>query len=163
MLSSIDAFPAAWNGDLDIVKKFIKKYPTFKDKPGLWGTTLLYSSSRNNKMNVVQYLIETAKCSINAQNEQDPEKGLLTTTSTSSKHINVNPTAASTALHGACYNGHLNVVKYLVEHGADYSIKNQAAETPIMNGERHKHIQEFFQNHLVLGYSRSSKSLPKTT
>ncbi|CAF0898682.1 unnamed protein product [Adineta steineri] len=163
MLSSIDAFLAAWNGDLNVVEEFIKKYPTFKDKPGLWGTTLLYSSAKNNRMNIVKYLIETAKCSINAQNEQDLEKGLLTTTSTSSESISYNPTAASTALHGACFNGHLNVVKYLIEHGADYSIKNQAAETPIMNGERHKHIQDFFRNLLVLGYSRKSKSLPETT
>ncbi|CAF1092781.1 unnamed protein product [Adineta steineri] len=163
MLSSIDAFLAAWNGDLNVVEEFIKKYPTFKDKPGLWGTTLLYSSAKNNRMNIVKYLIETAKCSINAQNEQDLEKGLLTTTSTSSESISYNPTAASTALHGACFNGHLNVVKYLIEHGADYSIKNQASETPIMNGERHKHIQDFFRNLLVLGYSRKSKSLPETT
>jgi hypothetical protein len=54
MLASVDAFPAAWNGDLSIVKDFTTNYPTFKDKPGLWGTTLLYSASKNNNLNVVK-------------------------------------------------------------------------------------------------------------
>ena len=76
-LASIDAFQAAWNGNLSIVKEFIKNYPTFKDKPGLWGTTLLYSAARNNHMNIVKYLIEIAQCSVNAQNEQHLEKALL--------------------------------------------------------------------------------------
>jgi hypothetical protein len=159
ILASVYAFPAAWNGDLKLVEEFITNYPAFKDKPGLWGTTLLYSAAKNNNMRIVKYLVETAKCSINAQNEQDLEKSL----SASSTDIHVNPTAASTALHGACFNGHLNMVKYLLEHGADYSIRNQAQETPIMNGQLHKDIKEFFQNYIVSGYSIKSKTLPENT
>ncbi|CAF4930522.1 unnamed protein product, partial [Rotaria magnacalcarata] len=49
-LTSIDAFVAAWQGKLTPVKDFIKDYPTFKDKPGLHGTTLLYSAAKNNHL-----------------------------------------------------------------------------------------------------------------
>jgi hypothetical protein len=156
ILASVYAFPAAWNGDLKLVEEFITNYPAFKDKPGLWGTTLLYSAAKNNNMRIVKYLVETAKCSINAQNEQDLEKSL----SASSTDIHVNPTAASTALHGACFNGHLTIVKYLIEHEANYFLNNQAKETPIMNGESREHIRNFFTEFLILGYSNNLNILP---
>lgn len=163
ILASVDAFPAAWNGNLTIVKDFVINYPSFKDKPGLWGTTLLYSASRNNKLNVVKYLIEIAKCSVNAQNEQHLEKILSKSIKSAKIHIEVNPSAASTPLHGACYNGHLDIVKYLIDQGADYFIRNQADETPIVNGKHHSQIGDFFRNYLVLGYSTNLDILPNST
>ncbi len=153
--NSIDSFQAAWNGDLLLVKEFIKNYPALKDKPGLWGTTLLYSAARNNHQKIVEYLIETAKCSVDAQNEQDLEKILLTT-----GNFEINSKAASTALHGACFNGHLTIVKYLIEHEANYFLNNQAKETPIMNGESREHIRNFFTEFLILGYSNNLNILP---
>ena len=54
------------------------------------------------------------------------------------------PTSGSTALHGACYNGHLDMVKYLVEHGANYFIENHARETPIMNAKSQPKILDYF-------------------
>ena len=61
-----------------IVKRFIKQYPTFKDKPGLWETTLLYSAARNNHLDIVKYLIEKAHCSVNAQNQREIDFALDT-------------------------------------------------------------------------------------
>ncbi|CAF0755943.1 unnamed protein product [Rotaria sordida] len=157
LLASSEAYPAAYNGQLDLVKKFIKEYPTFKDKPGLWETTLLYSAARNNHLDIVKYLIEEARCSVNAQNQRDVSFALDVATT----DYNPRPTAASTALHGACYNNHLNIVQYLVKHGADYFIRNQAYETPINNGERHADIKKFFQDYLIMGYfTTSSDRLP---
>ncbi|CAF2046513.1 unnamed protein product [Rotaria magnacalcarata] len=158
LLASIDAFQAAWNGMFDIVKTFITNYPTLKDKPGLWGTTILYSAAKNGHINLVVYLIETAKCSVNAQNEQHLEKIL----SSSKKNIDYEykAKAASTALHGACINGHLIIVKYLVENGANYFIKNQALETPLMNIGSHEDIKQYFRNYLLLGYSQTVSGLP---
>ncbi|CAF3499599.1 unnamed protein product [Rotaria sp. Silwood1] len=157
LLASSAAYPAAYNGQLDVVKKFIKEYPTFKDKPGLWETTLLYSAARNNHLDIVKYLIEEARCSVNAQNQRDVGFALDATTA---DYI-PRPTAASTALHGACFYNHLDVVKYLIRHGADYFIQNQAHETPINNGERHADIKKFFQDYLIMGYSiRDSERLP---
>ncbi|CAM4813358.1 unnamed protein product [Rotaria magnacalcarata] len=157
LFASCEAYPAAFNGQLDVVAKFIKDYPTFKDKPGLWETTLLYSAARNNHLDIVKYLIEEARCSVNAQNLRDVDFALDATATTYAPR----PTAGSTALHGACFNNHLNVVKYLVEHGADYFIQNQAIETPIKNGEKHVDVKMFFQDYLVMGYSiANSEHLP---
>jgi hypothetical protein len=157
LLASVEAFPAAYNGELQIVKKFIKQYPTYKDKPGLWETTLLYSAARNNHLDIVKYLIELAHCSVNAQNQRDVEFAL----DDCSPDFIPRPTAASTALHGACFNNHLNVVKYLVDHGANYFIQNQANETPIMNGEHFVDIKNYFQDYLIINYSiKAPERLP---
>jgi hypothetical protein len=149
LLASSKAFSAAFNGQLDVVKKFIAQYPTYKDKPGLWETTLLYSAARNDRTDIVRYLIEEAHCSVNAQNQREVDFALQK----SEKHFTPRPTAGSTALHGACFNNHLNIVKYLVEHGADYFIENQAHETPLLNGTNHVDIKKYFQDYLVLGYA----------
>ncbi|CAF3032918.1 unnamed protein product [Rotaria sp. Silwood2] len=157
LLDSLEAFPAAFNGQLDVVKRFIKEYPTFKDKPGLWETTLLFSAARNNHLDIVEYLIRKARCSVNALNQRDVSFAL----NSSEKTFTPRATAASTALHGACFYNHLNVVQYLIRHGADYFIRNQADETPINNGEQHTDIKKFFQDYLIMGYSTgTSESLP---
>ncbi|CAF1334085.1 unnamed protein product [Rotaria sordida] len=95
-LASIDAFTAAWNGDKDTVLEFVNKYPTLKDKPGLHGTTLLYSAAKNNCEMLVKYLIQEAHCAVNAQNEQQLEDVLQI--HVSSTYRNVSPSASSTAL-----------------------------------------------------------------
>jgi hypothetical protein len=159
-LASIDAFTAAWDGNLQLVKDFIRNYPMFKNKPGLHGTTLLFSAARNNHMAIVEYLVEHGHCTVRAQNLQELEKALDTTTPTKVGHYAANPSAASTALHGACYYGHLDIVQYLIEHGADYFIRNQAGETPISNGLQQTNIRTFFKEFLVLGYSQQLDTLP---
>ena len=121
------AFQAAWDGDQSAVEAFIKKYPTIKDKSGVWGTTLLYSAARNNRLQLVDYLLKRAKCSVNAQNQQHIMRALPNGT-ISDESFDPNPTAGSTALHGACYNGHLDVVKLLIERGADYFLTNHSDE-----------------------------------
>jgi hypothetical protein len=149
LFASIEAYPAAYKGQIDIVKRFLRQYPIYKDKPGLWGTTLLYSATKNNHFDIVKYLIEFAHCSVNAQNQCDVDFAL----GTCSTNIIPRPGAASTALHAACFNNHLNIVKYLLEHGADYFIQNQANETPMMNGENIVDINNYFQEYLIIRYS----------
>uniref|UniRef100_A0AC34FGJ0 Protein kinase domain-containing protein n=1 Tax=Panagrolaimus sp. ES5 TaxID=591445 RepID=A0AC34FGJ0_9BILA len=39
-----------------------------------------------------------------------------------------------TALHSACYHGHLRVVQYLLEHGADQSLTAKAVENSLIHG-----------------------------
>ncbi len=158
---SFDGFQAAWKRNLSDVKEFINKYPAFKDKPGPWGTTLLYSAARNNCMSLVEYLVTEAQCSVNAQNQQHIERALLKDIITAVDY-QVSPRAGSTALHAACFGGYLEIVQYLIEHGANYFIRNQAEETPIMNGEHHKHIIEYFQDFLNLGYTKREQALPST-
>jgi hypothetical protein len=149
LLTSIEAFSAAYNGDLQKVKKFIEHYPTYKNKPGLWKTTLLYSASQNNHLRIVIYLIEFAHCSVNAKNQHDMDFAL----DTGDTDFTPNSIASSTALHAACYNNHLEMVKYLIEHGADYFIQNQANETPIMSAKSSDNVTKYFENYLILSYS----------
>ena len=158
-LASINAFRAAWDGDQEKVQTFIKNYPTVKDKSGLWGITLLYSAARNNHLNLVKYLVAKAKCSVNAQNQQHIMRALSASTITDDDY-EVNPTAGSTALHGACFHGKLEIVKYLVEHGADYFITNHVDETPIMNADGRPAIIKYFRELLILGYSSEPTVLP---
>ncbi|CAF3985893.1 unnamed protein product, partial [Rotaria sordida] len=157
---SINAFKAAWDGKLNHVKEFLTKYPTYKDKPGPWGTTLLYSAAKNGHIELVKSLIVDIGCSVNAQNQQHIERALSFETITADDY-KVIPKAGSTALHGACFEGHLDVVKCLVEYGANYFIRNQAEETPLENIETHGHITEYFKTIINPGYSIQRKSLPK--
>ena len=157
LLAAVAAYPAAFCGDLQTVKNFLEKYPNYNDKPGLWETTLLYSAARNDHFDIVKYLIESAHCSVNAQNQRDVDFALDSCGPDSVPK----PGAGSTALHAACHNKHLNIVKYLIQHGADYFIENQANETPLMNSERYTEIKNYFQDYLIINYSiQSPNNLP---
>ncbi|CAF3031427.1 unnamed protein product [Rotaria sp. Silwood2] len=153
-LSLLDACQAAWNGDLSLVEDFIRKYPTLRNKCGLFGTTLLYSAARNNHFDLVKYLIETCNCSINVKNEDHSEK---------SEESKLKASTGSTPLHVACFYGHLQIVKYLIENGADYFILNNINETPIQNGQCNKYVQKFFHDFLLFGYSKKLNKPPNNT
>ncbi|CAF3438093.1 unnamed protein product [Rotaria sp. Silwood1] len=155
IINSFDAFQAAFNGNLLLVKNFVEKYPKYKDKSGIWDTTLLYSSSRNNHIDIVKYLIEQGKCDVNVQNRTHNQN--------LSKDLRISPTSGSTALHAACYYGHLDIVRYLIDNRADYFIKNDAQETPIYNGLLRYNIKEFFEDFLIFNYSNSNKNIPQST
>lgn len=159
-LDSIDAYRAALNGKETEVKKFIEKYPAIKDKSGLWGTTLLYSAARNGHLGLVRDLIENHGCSINAQNQQHILRALAAS-GHGEDYYDANARAGSTALHSACYYGRLHVIKYLIEHGADYYIKNQAGETAIMHVDLHPKISEYFRELLIFGYSSKLENFPE--
>lgn len=158
LLESIDAYRAALNGNTQAVEIFLRNYPAMKDKSGLWGTTLLYSAARNNHLELVKTLIEDFQCTVNAPNQQHILRALAGSGHTTDYFDN-NTRAGSTPLHGACYHGHLNVVKYLIEHGADYYIKNQGGETPLMHTDLHPEIAKYFRELLIFGYSSKSDAL----
>jgi hypothetical protein len=149
---SFDAFQSAFNGNLSTVKDFLSKYPKYKDISGIYGTTLLYSASRNNHIHIVKYLVEHGNCFINAQNREHY-----------SSRNELNPTSGSTALHAACYYGHLNITNYLIDHGADYFIQNDAKETPIYNGLLRENIREYFREILIFSYRNLTDNPPSST
>ena len=149
---SFDAFQAAFNGNLSIVKEFVEKYPKYKDISGIWGTTLLYSSARNNHINIVKYLIEQANCNVNVQNKEHY-----------SEYNQLNPTSGSTPLHAAAYYGHLDILKLLIEYNGDYFILNDANETPVYNGLLRQNIRLFFQDYLIISYTNSTDKIPRCT
>jgi hypothetical protein len=157
---SPDAYRASWDGRLQVVQDFLGKYPSLKDKPGPWGTTFLYSAARNGRMPVVEYLVKDAGCSVNAQNEQHIDRALNHDTITAADY-QVSTKAGSTALHGACYLGNLQIVQFLIEYGANYFIRNQGEETPMANAEGHPTIIQYFRTLLNTGYLIEQKNLPE--
>ncbi|CAF0966177.1 unnamed protein product [Didymodactylos carnosus] len=165
LLMAAKAYPAALRGELKIVKEFLKRFPNYKDKAGYWGTTLLYSAARNNHMPIVKYLIESIGCSVNAQNTEDINFALsIDNASTTSGSFRPDPKAASTALHAACYNNNLDIVKYLIDKGANYFVLNQLGETPIQNAQHNQEIESFFRNYLILTYTTLPNApLPNAT
>ncbi|CAF1368230.1 unnamed protein product [Adineta steineri] len=159
MLASLKAFQAAFNGNESDVKDFLKRFPTMKDRPGLHNTTLLYSAARNNHINLVRYLVLRARCSVNAQNQQHIKRALSKSVRDDPDFV-ATPSAGSTALHGACFGGLLEMVKFLFEHGADCFLRNHADETPIDNGRTKPDIIKYFTENLILGYSIKTEELP---
>ncbi|EFC47177.1 hypothetical protein NAEGRDRAFT_64631 [Naegleria gruberi] len=68
--------------------------------------TPLINAAQWGNLAIVQMLIEEYQANINHQSK------------------------IGTALHWASYNGHFEVVKYLLSKGADKNIKNNAGQTP---------------------------------
>ncbi|UJR07910.1 hypothetical protein I4U23_012193 [Adineta vaga] len=153
-LTLLDASQAAWDGNLSNVKTLVENYPRLKNMSGVYGTTLLYSSARNNHINLVKYLVEHGHCSVNADNVEyvvrnDDEMRKAT--------------IGSTALHAACYYGRLDIVRYLIQHGGDYFRPNSLHETPIDNGQGQENIRKFFSNFLLSSFSRDADYIPSRT
>ncbi|CAF3324314.1 unnamed protein product [Rotaria socialis] len=71
-------------------------------------------------------------------------------------------TVAATALHAACFGNHIQIVKYLIDKGANYFLRNQLGETPIDNGKDWEPIRKFFEDYLIPNYlNRFNPSIPR--
>ena len=151
-------FLSAWNGHLNEMKVYLNKYPSMKDAPGPWQTILIYSAARQNHLELVKYLVEEMQCSINAQNQQHIDKALAKTELNGETFL-FDPKSASTELHAACYLGHVEIVKYLIEHDADYYLRNQAFETSLDNIERNQSITRYFEGILNRGFIEEATNL----
>ena len=162
-LDSIDVHQATFDGDQECrnkIDRFLKNYPYMKDRPGVDGMTLLYAAARRGDLDLVRNLVEKHRCSVDAQNLQDLKRALAVF-NPHENHFSSNPRAGSTPLHVAAHREHLDVVKYLVEHGADYFIENQAGETVLMNAAGHTNVANYFREILVFGYSTNLNRFPE--
>ena len=101
---------------------------------------------------MVKYLVSEGKCSVNEQNKEFDLS-----------NDEFNPTSGSTPLHAASFYGHLDIVKYLIDHGADYFIQNHAKETPMSNGLFRENVKAFFEDYLIFSYSNCPTIPPMTT
>lgn len=144
----VKAFRDIFDGRLDGVIQLITHYPIFKDRSGPLLTTMLYTAVKTASIHIVKYLIEKAKCCINAPNRR-----------TDSNEDALSSTAGCTALHAAASIGDKGLVAYLIEHGADISVKNQAGQTPIMLGMAHDNLKQYFQDCLISDYSIQRNSM----
>ncbi|CAF3699328.1 unnamed protein product [Rotaria sp. Silwood1] len=134
-IQSIEAYLGAQSGDITVVKKFLAEDPSSKNRPLLNGHTLLYAATMNNCFEMIKYLIEEAKCSVNALNQNDVS------------------TDMDTPLHVACSNGYLDIVRYLLGQGANCYIENKKKETATIIAKSSSSLYDVFCNHLVLDYT----------
>ena len=113
---------------LQEIKDFLKKYPQYKTKFGINGTTMLYAAMQYGNLEIIKYLIEIVKCPLNLQN---PKLVLLNGDELLSN--------GNTPLHAACYFQRLDIVKYLLtRENIDLNLKNSFDQTPKMIVESNK-------------------------
>jgi hypothetical protein len=112
-----DPHAMAFSGDVVSLRHFLAPLP----KPAAANTvsayrktTMLYSAARSGHLPVVRMLVEEFGADVNRRNESED---------------------GSSPLHGACYGGHGDVVRYLLQRGADASRKNNYKERPRTNAE----------------------------
>ncbi|MBN2246266.1 MAG: ankyrin repeat domain-containing protein [Candidatus Aminicenantes bacterium] len=103
-------FSAAQNGDFEILKNLLTKYPDMKNIDRNSGFTLLHVA--NNSREMIEYLIKI---------------GL---------DIEAKSGALWTPLHSQAYKGHLDGVELLLEHGADIEAKTSFGHTPLLSSLR---------------------------
>ncbi|ORX49588.1 ankyrin, partial [Piromyces finnis] len=104
---------ACYKGNENIVKYLIKKgaNPRAKNSYGRISLHFACGAEKEN-INLVKYLIEVIGLDINAQNKNRDDKG-------------------NTLLHIACQRGDKDMVKYLIDNGANIFIQNNNNDTPM--------------------------------
>ena len=79
----------------------------------------IFYAAKEGNLEMVQSIIEEQNFDVNTKYEKD----------------------GSTALHWAAYGGQYDVVKYLVEHGADVNAKDNNDMTPLMDAAQEGHLE----------------------
>jgi hypothetical protein len=140
-----ELWQAAFNGDLSGVQSALEKGESPNSKaPGL-GVSALVAASRNGHLDVVKFLVEHG-ANVNDQDNELKKSPLLA--SAWSRHLdvaeyliskgaNVNAQAHNgfTPLNDAAAIGDFQIVKFLMDHGADPRIADLRGRTPLQNAE----------------------------
>ncbi|KAL8692205.1 MAG: hypothetical protein Q9218_002736 [Villophora microphyllina] len=94
------------------------------------GNGLLHFASANRCMDVLNYLLPPSTSA-----STDPNVSNGSSVSTMGLNLDLRNKAGNTPLHWASMNGHLEVVKLLVDRGADVWIKNEAGHNAMFDAE----------------------------
>lgn len=115
---------AAWSGHMDVVK-FLLENGAKVNKPSRWNHTAIGEAAGKNRIEIVKYLLEHG-----ASVETHPEYHCCM------------------ALRDATIFGYLDVVKLLIEAGADYNVINKWGSTTLDHAQKegHKEIIEYLQS-----------------
>ena len=107
------AHNAAYKGLLNNLK-IIRKYGGDLSIETSDGNTCLIQAAMNNQSGIVLYLLKECRVNVNHQN-----------------------VAKETALHWACYHGHVECVRILCDYNANINITDANGDTPLMHAAEH--------------------------
>ena len=96
------------------------------DRPDRYGYTILNAACMSGRIDVVRYLVENCRIDINKKGIED-----------------------STSIICAAINEHYEIVKYLVEHGADPNIRDPVNKTAydFLNENQERRIRSIANQH----------------
>ena len=161
---------ASWQGKFEVVKYLINSGADITLKNN-FGNTPLYNAMQTNRLEIVRYLM----------NHLDKDKVYLLRASQwdnleivkffVQRGYDVNHTDAdkSTALHYTVYFGKddINIIRHLVENGADISKVNVHGDTPLSLAKKHKKLKmiQYLENidkkNLVVQKKKAKKEKKK--
>nr|XP_033805186.1 ankyrin repeat domain-containing protein 39 [Geotrypetes seraphini]XP_033805187.1 ankyrin repeat domain-containing protein 39 [Geotrypetes seraphini]XP_033805188.1 ankyrin repeat domain-containing protein 39 [Geotrypetes seraphini]XP_033805189.1 ankyrin repeat domain-containing protein 39 [Geotrypetes seraphini]XP_033805190.1 ankyrin repeat domain-containing protein 39 [Geotrypetes seraphini]XP_033805191.1 ankyrin repeat domain-containing protein 39 [Geotrypetes seraphini] len=124
-------WPAAMDGDLGRVKRFIERGtdPSWQDRSGY---TALHYASRHGHLAVCDLLLQSGAC------------------------CNAQTSGGATPLHRACYCGHTEVAQLLLSQGADPGITDSDGMTCLHKAAERGHVDLC---HLLLQHSPGLKGI----
>ena len=134
-----------WAGQLNTTNSEIVKSAVDMDEDGMGSRAcLLHYPAANGNLDLVTYLLETLSVgeSSGTTETNDEDMGHSTATTTQeqpARHqadlVNHQNVSGNTPLHWAALNGHLEIVKALVQAGADPTIVNEAGRDAVVEAE----------------------------
>lgn len=126
-------------GDFDIVKAMIEENPEIVNAQDKYGFTALHNAMPEEEFEIIEYLIEKG-ADVEIQNEDGVTPlHLAAFTKTAlillehGADINQKDNRGNTPLHAAVIAGeeHREMIKFLIDNGADASIINHEGKTPL--------------------------------
>ena len=134
-----------WAGQLKTTNAEIVKSAIDMDEDGMGSRAcLLHYPAANGNLELVMYLLESLSVAQSSRSTETNDKDMDHSTSTTTQEqparqqadlINHQNVSGNTPLHWAALNGHLEIVKALVQAGADPTIVNEAGRDAVVEAE----------------------------
>ena len=150
---------AAEKGHVEVVSKLLglgaKENPDYVNATKHSGTTPLMITCYNGHMNVATYLVEHG-ANIHLQDKygntclhyaaeggqiEVVSKLLAVGAKENQDYVNTRNNSGTTPLMRTCYNGHMNVAAYLVEHGANIHLQDKNGDTCLHFAAEGGHVE----------------------
>ncbi|WP_188153322.1 ankyrin repeat domain-containing protein [Wolbachia endosymbiont of Pentalonia nigronervosa] len=133
---------AAQDGQLEIAQYLVDKKRANVNATTNTGSTPLHLASQSNKLNMVEYLTEkgailtVTNASLNTPKDLATEKGYTNV----AKFLRQAQERLNSSLVVAINEGNINLVKKLIEQGADFNVKDNRDMTPLQLAAKNDHL-----------------------